>query len=112
MFGLLLAFAVEAGWRLWFRFHVGFHVLLWKLCWLASLSRDVTGELKSLILFDAGFAMLRRLHGLWFTRVLFVSAGLGARFKRAVLPAFASEEEFQASFKRVKSESARTRASF
>ncbi len=30
MFGLLLAFAVEAGWMLWFRFHVGCHVLLWK----------------------------------------------------------------------------------
>ncbi len=30
MFGLLLVFAVEAGWMLWFRFHVGFHVLLWK----------------------------------------------------------------------------------
>ncbi len=30
MFGLLLAFVVEAGWMLWFRFHVSFHVLLWK----------------------------------------------------------------------------------
>ncbi len=57
MFGLLLAFVVEAGWMLWFRFHVGFTCCSGKLCWLASLSRDVTGELKSLRLFDAGFAL-------------------------------------------------------
>ncbi len=35
--------------------------------------------------------------------MLFVSAGLGARFQRAVLPALASEEELQASFKRCSS---------
>ncbi len=34
--------------------------------------------------------------------MLFVSAGLEARFQRAVLPALASEEELQASFKRFK----------
>ncbi len=27
---MILAFVVEAGWMLWFGFHVGFHVLLWK----------------------------------------------------------------------------------
>ncbi len=31
--------------------------------------------------------------------MLFVSAGLGARFQRAVLPALASEEELQEMFK-------------
>ncbi len=35
--------------------------------------------------------------------MLFVSAGLEARFQRAVLPALASEEELQASFKRCSS---------
>ncbi len=65
MFGLLLAFAVEAGLDALVSFSRGFpRVALEKFCWLASLSRDVTGELKSLILFDAGFAMLRRLHSL------------------------------------------------
>ncbi len=58
MFGLLLAFAVEAGWMLWFRFHVssmcslgsllrfprGFHALLWETLLAASLLRDVTGK--------------------------------------------------------------------
>ncbi len=41
--------------------------------------------------------------------MLFVSAGLKARFQRAVLPALASEEELQARFKRFKRESAHTR---
>ncbi len=44
--------------------------------------------------------------------MLFVSAGLKARFQRAVLPALASEEELQARFKRFKSESAHTARCF
>ncbi len=39
--------------------------------------------------------------------MLFVSAGLKARFQRAVLPALASKEELQARFKRFKRERAR-----
>ncbi len=42
--------------------------------------------------------------------MLFISAGLGARFQRAVLPALASEEELPASFKRVKRRCSRERA--
>ncbi len=60
MFGLLLAFAVEAGWMLLKQ--AGCFVFTWvspccsgKLCWLASLSRDVTGELNSLLLRCYGF---------------------------------------------------------
>ncbi len=92
---------------LWFGFHVGFHVLLWK----TLLARFVVAwrhrgvEISEIVwcwFCVEMVASLRCLHSLWFTRVLFVSAGLEARFQRAVLPALASEEELQASFKRFK----------
>ncbi len=99
---------------------MGFHA-----CSGKTLLRDVTGELKSRRLFDAGFALrwkrryaagsatLQRLHGLCFTRALFVSAGLKARVQRAVIPALESEllekEELQTRFQRA---SAHTGASF
>ncbi len=108
MFGLLLAFVVEAGWMLWFRFHVGFHVLLWKtlLARFAVAWRHRGVEISEIVwcwFCVEMVASLRCLHSLWFTRVLFISAGLEARFQRAVLPALASEEELQARFKRCSS---------
>ncbi len=52
--------------------HVGFHALLWKLCWLASLSRDVTGEallssevVEFVILWCYGFGTVLDFFG-WF----------------------------------------------
>ncbi len=80
--------------------HVGFHALLWEN---SAAWHHRGAVLQSRRLFDArsawrwkrryaaGSATLRHLHSLWFTRVLFVSAGLKARVQRAVLPALESE---------------------
>ncbi len=86
MLSSLLAFFVGLSrLLLWFGFHVG-NVALGKLCWLAWLSRDVTGEpcwnhgvdtgsaLRWKRRYAAGSAMLRLWHGLGLHRWLVFKA--------------------------------------
>ncbi len=82
---------------LWFGFHVGFHVLLWK-----TLLARFAGRVTSPGSWNLGWRVLMlvlrwdgsRSYGVYTVfdspRVLFISAGLEARFQRAVLPALAS----------------------
>ncbi len=110
---------------------MGFHALLWeplsrlargfprialgKLCCVTSPGSRVGISEAIWCWFCVEMeASLRRLHSLWFTRALFVSAGLKVRVQRAVLPALESEfreqEELQERFERGSRESARTLA--